>query len=297
MWKHLPLLSLLCSGWFVVTGCQSEAGGSGPSGGASVAALHRPSISATGRVEGWREADVASKLPGRIRRFECDEGDEVVAGVPVVRLEDADLRAGVREAAARATEAAHALERMRALRAQAIVSASEVDHAAAAYRSSAAALDAAQAMLDYATIRAPFSGTLLRKFKEVGEGVSVSGPPDPVFRIADLSRLKVIAEVAEIDIGTVQMGQRAEVSADAYPGEPFAAVVSRIGDAVGRKRIRSDDPREQWDEKVVEVELALASDARLKSGMTVDVVFHPLSVHAGNPAATGSRVSDGRPPA
>ena len=43
--------------------------------------------------------------------------------------------------------------------------------------------------------------------------------------------------------------------------------------AIGRKNLRSDDPRERLDEKVLEVELSLAADARLKSGMTVDVVF------------------------
>jgi hypothetical protein len=49
--------------------------------------------------------------------------------------------------------------------------------------------------------------------------------------------------------------------------------VSRVGLAVGRKRLRSDDPRERLDEKVVEVELTLNGDARLRSGMSVDVVF------------------------
>ena len=190
-----------------------------------------------------------------------------------MRLEDLDLQAHVREAQARAHEAARTLSRLGALRAQAIVSASELDGAEAAYRSSVAALDAAAAVLDYATIRAPFRGTLLRKFKEVGEAVTGSGVPDPLFRIADLSQLKVTAEVPERDIAGLRVGQRAEVSTDAYPDDRFDATVSRVGLAIGRKTLRSDDPRERFDEKVLEVELRLAADARLKSGMTVDVVF------------------------
>jgi len=230
-------------------------------------------VVATGRVAGWREADVISKLPGRILRFEYNEGDDVEMGAPVVRLEDRDLQARVREAAAGATEAALALRRMRLLRAEAVVSASELDAAEAAYRSRAAALDEARAILQYATITAPFRGTVLRKFKEVGEGVTGNGVSEPLFRIADLSRLKVTAEVPELDIAALRVGERAEVRTDAYPEDRFGATVSRVGLAIGRKTLRSDDPRERLDEKVLEVELSLAADARLKSGMTVDVVL------------------------
>jgi len=270
MWNP-PLGRVLCSAWLLVAGCQTAAGGAGASADSSPAP-HHP-VMATGRVEGWREADVASKLPGRVLRFECAEGDEVAVGAPVVQLEDLDLQARVRAAAASARQAQLDLARMRALRAQAIVSASELDRAESTARAAAAALDEARSMVDYATIRAPFSGTVLRKFKEVGEGVATGGPPDPVVHIADLSRLKIIAEVPEIDIAAVRTGQAAEITADAYTGASFAATVSRVGAAVGRKRVRSDNPRQLLDEKVIEVELALPGDARLKSGMTVDVVF------------------------
>jgi RND family efflux transporter MFP subunit len=278
--NKLPSFVLvLCSGWLLIQGCQGTADGSNPPDVAGATAGHQSArhVVATGRVEGWREANVTSKLPGRILHFDHSEGDEIDADAPVVRLEDLDLQARVREATARATEAALDLARIRALKANAVVSASELEHAEAAARTSTAALDEARVVLDYATIKAPFRGTLLRKFKEVGEGVGTNGPPDPVFRIADLSRLKVKAEVPEGDIAAVQPGQAAAVIADAYPGERFAASVSRVGLAVGRKRLRSDDPRERLDEKVVEVELTLDGDARLRSGMSVDVVFAPPS--------------------
>jgi hypothetical protein len=78
----------------------------------------------------------------------------------------------------------------------------------------------------------------------------------------------------------VHAGQTAEVTLEAYPGERFAAAVIRVGLAVGRKQLRSDDPRERRDDKVVEVELALPGDPRLKSGMTVDVTFAAVDVTA-----------------
>lgn len=264
--------ALLVSVALLASACRD--GGNLPAD-AVASAPHEPSrhVVATGRIEGWREADVISKLPGRILRIEYEEGDTIEAEAPVVHLEDRDLAARVRDAAARAVNAEHALARLRRLHGDAIVSASDLDRAEAEARSAEAALDLARVTLDYAIVKAPFRGTMVRKFKEVGEGVLLSGIPEPLFRIADLSRLKIRAEVPETDIAGVSAGETAEVTLEAYPGERFAATVTRIGLAVGRKQLRSDDPRERRDEKVIEVELALPSDARLKSGMTVDVAF------------------------
>ena len=250
-----------------------------PPAPAQPAAMRR--IRATGRVEGWREADVASKIPGRIVRFDPEENQVVQRGAPVVELESGDLRARVRAARAAATEAERELGRVRALRGRGVASEKALSAAEARHETRAAALDEARALLAWATIRAPFRGSLTRKLKEVGESVTTGSGPDPVFRIADLSRLKVISEVPEADIAGVRVGQGADVRPDAYPGESFPATVSRIAIVVGRKRLRSDDPRERLDEKVVEVELALAASARLKSGMTVEVAFEPARRESG----------------
>jgi len=227
-------------------------------------------VFATGRVEGFTEADVASKISGRVAAYLHEEGDEVGAGEPVVHLEDGDLVARVRAAEARARLARLAFERIGRLQDERVVSVSELDRVASEDAAAAATLDEMRAVLAYATVRAPFRGTVVRKFKEIGEAVSISVGPDPLFRLADLSRLKVIAEVPETDIAAVRAGQPAEVTLNAYAGERFPATVARVGLAAGRKRLRSDDPRERLDEKVVEVELHLDGDLRLRSGMTVD---------------------------
>jgi RND family efflux transporter MFP subunit len=272
MWMRPILGVALASVALLVSACERDPG-SVSEVAANVRGEPPRHVVATGRIEGWREADVISKVAGRILRIEYEEGDTIESDAAVVRLEDRDLDARVREAAARTDNAEHALARMRKLRVDGIVSASDLERAEAEARSADAALDLARATLDYATIKAPFRGTMVRKFKEVGEGVSLTGFPEPLFRIADLSRLKVRAEVPETDIAGVHAGQLADVTLDAYPGERFAATVTRVGLAVGRKQLRSDDPRERRDEKVIEVELALPGDARLKSGMTVDVAF------------------------
>jgi len=265
----LPLASALIA----LAACDRA---SGPS--VSDAALPAPvsepiAVTCAGRVSGWREADVTAKLAGPIVAFEADEGQQVAEDAVVARLDDRDLRARVRAAEAQARQSALTLARLRELRREGMVAPSEVDHAEAESRTDAAMLEEARVSLEYAKLRAPFAGTIVRRYKEVGESIAVNMAPDPVFRLADESRLKVTAEVPERDIGQVAHGQGATITSEAHPAEVFPAEVVRVGAAVGRKALRTEDPRERLDQKVVEVELALAADPRLKSGMTVDVVF------------------------
>lgn len=273
MTKESRLVFLFC-GILCLTSCRTL-----PENQFFEAAAHEPSpeapdvVAATGVVSGVREADVGARIPGRVLRFEYDEGDRMEAGAAVVLLEDRDLRAHLEKAKAAAWDACGSFERLRILSQEGAASRSELEHAQAVCTRTKADAKRAAVILEHATIRAPFGGTLIRRFKELGETVSGDTVSDPVFRLADLSALKVTAEVPEADIARVKIGQSAQVRADAYLGPSFPATVSKIALAAGRKRLRSDDPRERLDEKVVEVELKLPRNEVLRSGMTVDVVI------------------------
>ena len=72
------------------------------------------------------------------------------------------------------------------------------------------------------TLPAPVSGTVLER--NVTEGQSV-GPDTPLMTIADLSRVWVVADVYEMDLGRVRIGDVARFTADALPGRAFLARV------------------------------------------------------------------------
>ena len=74
-------------------------------------------------------------------------------------------------------------------------------------------------------IPAPISGTVLAKTALQG---MMFRPGDPLFSLADLSVIAVMAEVYEQDSGALQPGQPAMVGIAAFPGETFAGVVDRI---------------------------------------------------------------------
>jgi len=81
------------------------------------------------------------------------------------------------------------------------------------------------AQRDAATLTAPFPGTVYRtEFKE-GEMVHVG---DPILWLADLTRLRVRANIDQVDLGRVRAGQRMHVTSNAYPGRRWTARVSEL---------------------------------------------------------------------
>jgi HlyD family secretion protein len=101
------------------------------------------------------------------------------------------------------------------------------------------------------TIRAPFSGTVLRVHIRAGETVSTVFPR-PLFTMADTSRLRVRAEVDERDIGKLRMGQPVEIVA-AGLAAPLAGKVTSISPMMGRRTVLSGDPAEKTDRDTLEV--------------------------------------------
>jgi Cu(I)/Ag(I) efflux system membrane fusion protein len=74
-------------------------------------------------------------------------------------------------------------------------------------------------------IRSPVSGYVIDK--AVVQGMSVQ-PGTPLFQVADLSSIWVLADVYEYEIGRVENGQKASLELGAYPGEKFEGKVTFV---------------------------------------------------------------------
>lgn len=127
----------------------------------------------------------------------------------------------------------------------------------------------AEAFLDKTRVRSPINGTVLHRFKRTGEGVS-DQPPTPIVKVGDLSRLRVRVDVDETDVAKVAVGMRAFVTSDAWPGRRFEGSVVRVGQRLGRKTLRTDDPTERNDTKVLETLIELDAGVILPVGLRVD---------------------------
>lgn len=173
-----------------------------------------------------RLAVISSRVPGRIERLGVVEGDRVGAGQSVALLysptyltAQSDLQQAVRradrlagtedETGARAIADA-ARRRLRTLG----VGAGEIERLAAGGEPRT-----------YLAITAPMPGSIVESHVLAGEAVEAG---QPIFRLADLSQVDVVAEVPERALPLVRVGQRATISLAAYPDDRFGGVVERL---------------------------------------------------------------------
>lgn len=132
----------------------------------------------------------------------------------------------------------------------------------------------ARTALDNITIRAPIDGTVLQINVRAGE-VAAPASLQPPLLLADLSVLRVRAELDERDLGSIKVGQVVSVRTAAFPGREFEGSVSSIAPLVEPGRFDARRLRDQSDVDVVEVMVELARPGPLAVGMKADVYFHP----------------------
>lgn len=226
---------------------------------------------------------------------------KVVAGARIMERKEA--RAAVDEAKAVLDVAQVENERRRQLLSREVLSKEEADRAEREYRVASERLDAARqrfrlvddpareedvkralaevgeargrlhetrALAEKGVIRSPIDGVILRKHRRAGEMVSLSFDT-PVLTVGDISRLRVRADVDERDIDKVAVGQKAILMAEAYGNRRFLGHVSRLAGLLGRKNIRTDDPAEKNDTRILETLIDVDEPAALPVGLRMDV--------------------------
>lgn len=107
------------------------------------------------------------------------------------------------------------------------------------------------------TVHAPAGGQVMEKM--VVEGMRIM-PGEPLYKLADLSTVWVLADVFEQDLGLVSEGRVARISVNAYPGETFDGTVGFVYPAVSRET------------RTAKVRIEIANpDGRLKADMYATV--------------------------
>jgi HlyD family secretion protein len=127
----------------------------------------------------------------------------------------------------------------------------------------------AQALLDNTVIRAPFSGTVVKKMAEVGEsvapippGVNISTASGAIVALADLATLEMEADVAEANVAQLVSDQDADVTVEAFPDTHYKAVLRQIIPTADRTKATV----------MVKVTL-IDKDDKLKPEMSAKVTF------------------------
>ena len=235
-----------------------------------------------------RVARVAPRIEGRIASAPAKLGDRVKMEQTLATLESvevAESHAAWLLAQAEQRIAEDDFKRAESLNAEEIIprkdflrARAERDKAAAAVRAAADRLrllggtpGAGGGNVSRFSVNAPFAGVVIEKNLTVG---SLASPSDPMYVIADLSRVWVQAALPEASLAKVRVGANAKVTVPAYPGQTFSGRVGYLG-AMLDKDTRTVSAR-------IEVDNA---DGRLKPEMfataTIEAAVHSFESSAG----------------
>ncbi len=210
------------------------------------------------------------------RRRPCRKGDLIA------ELGSGDLQAARDEALARIEEAdaeirffEREVDRRRALLARRSASDVEVDSnqraldvARARRRAATAARARLDALIAKTRITAPIDGVVIARFAHPGETLAAAAR---LATIADLHRVRVEAEVDEVNVAGIAVGADAMVTAEGYSQPGWRGRVEEVPDVVVGRHLRPEDTSRPVDTRVLLVKIALLQPTPLKLGQRVEV--------------------------
>src|SRR5215467_8940606 len=203
-------------------------------------------VTATGTLNPVVNVQVGSQVSGNIAKLFADFNSEVKAGQTVAQIDPMLFQAAVTQAEGDLASAQAALElakvnatRTEQLFKQKISSQQDLDQAMANLHQAEAnvkikqgALDKAKADLDHCTITSPIDGVVISRSVDVGQTVAASLQAPVIFQIAnDLTKMQIDSNVAEADVGVVQVGQEVDFTVDAFPNQTFHGKVVQVRNA------------------------------------------------------------------
>ncbi|MBC8050396.1 MAG: efflux RND transporter periplasmic adaptor subunit [Chitinophagales bacterium] len=214
-----------------------------PSGGPEIIRL--PVV-----AEPEKEARLYARVNGFVAERRVDIGDAVKEGdvlavidAPEIERNHERAKAAVGQATARVGLANANLKRTQALAGKDFATDAALDDRRSQAEVAIADKEAADAevrrfdeLLAFREVRAPFSGFIVERNVEVGDLVvgDTSMNATPMFRIARIDELRVVASVPQSALSAIRAGETVKVTFDKYPGEVFSAKVSRQSQLVDR---------------------------------------------------------------
>ncbi|MBD0778461.1 efflux RND transporter periplasmic adaptor subunit [Maribacter sp. ANRC-HE7] len=200
-------------------------------------------VSSTGTVEAINTVEIGTQISGTIKKIYVDYNDQVTAGQILAEMDlkllntnltSAKANLGVSEA--QLSRAKDEYERNLVLYEKNVISTKEFTDSKYAYnqalstkKAAEAAVDNIAVSMDYAHITSPIDGTVIERSVEEGQTVAASFATPTLFIIAeDLSKMQILADLDESDIGYIKDGMPVRFTVQTYPEKEFYGSVSQI---------------------------------------------------------------------
>lgn len=182
-------------------------------------------VTGIGSVTAIHQVTINPEVGGRVTKIFFEPGMTVKASDPLVQLNDAPDRADLANFEAQAHWAETTLQRSSELAKRQFEARETVDQKQSQLDQAKAGIAKTEALIDQKLIRAPFSGQLGMRQVEVGQYLT---PGARIVTLTDMSMLYVNFTLPSQMRSQISVGQRVNVTADAYPGRTFGADITTV---------------------------------------------------------------------
>jgi membrane fusion protein, multidrug efflux system len=172
----------------------------------------RDSINLPGSIEPWVELNLKAKIRGTVEQVLVSEGNQVVEGQALCRLESADYRIILDRAKAAYDLSLTNYKREKSLYERKVVSMSQMETRETAMQTAKADLDNAELNYSRCTITAPINGVIQKLNVKVGLLLSAG---DPVGQILKIDKVKAVVGIPESDITAVALLDTVDITIQA----------------------------------------------------------------------------------
>jgi multidrug efflux system membrane fusion protein len=209
-----------------------------------------------GSLVAVRQVTVTPEVGGLVTKILFEPGAEVKAGDPLVQLNDAPDRGDLANYQAQARWAAVSLARAKTLAQRQVGSQETVDQTQSQLDQAQAQIAKTEAVIAQKLIKAPFNGRLGVRQIDLGQFLNQGSA---IVSLTDLQHLYVNFTLPSRQRAEVAVGQKVNVTVDAFPGRKFTAKITTI------------DPQIRTDSRTMTVQATLANpDEALLPGMFVN---------------------------
>lgn len=185
--------------------------------------------SGTAPIEAFADATVIAKVGGEVREILVEEGDDVVSGQILARLDGDRLRLESQQAKANLQKLQRDFQRNVDLKDKALISTGDFEKIQYEMEALQASFDLARLEYSYTEIRAPIDGVISERFIKLGNTIDVNAT---TFQVTSLEPLVSYLHIPEREYRRIDSNQVASILVDALQGARFDATVARVSPIV-----------------------------------------------------------------
>lgn len=214
-------------------------------------------VGATGTLQAVTTVQVGTQVSGIVQDLYADFNTLVKKGQVIARLDPSTIQTQIEQARANlvraqadlerlkvaSDDAVNKLKRARELSNRQLIPATDLETAEVTARAAEAQIRSAEASiaqsqaslrqnevnLEHTIITAPIDGLVISRNVDRGQTVAASMQAPTLFVLAaDLTKMQVVANLDESDVGRIRPGQSVRFHVDAYPTEEFTGKVTQV---------------------------------------------------------------------